>query len=639
VETEIGKIEKYLKKAVLFQELTHAQISTIAQIAKQEVIPSKKKIIVMGEPGKAFYYLVEGSVDVFTVKRDGSDKHLATLKEGEVFGEMSLLTGEKCSATVISKAKSKVISIDKENFDNLLQKHSNLYNYFTQVLCRRLEHMTRGLEELVEQRTVELESTNKSLNEIMTNIHQAIFTIDKEYVLNAEFSARTKEIFGEHVRAGDRFTALINADQGESESWEKWLSIAFTNMSMSWEDIFYLAPSSKLEYTEPSEGEEKILELNILPIDVWEHKELIRKSLMVITTDITSETKLKEQVGNQQKRSMMLISILQNRRIFENFYNESMSGVETAKKILNSKKISIEDIHEVFRTVHSMKSSAGSLNIYPVVELTHEFESELSGYKKDGGIPDAPSVLKKFSHIGNALMAVRKELNDFTGPEVDVKRKRIEEWEIEKIKSSVNLDEAIKVIDSLDNPSLYGYMVSKSKSVFNKTLEKVEKQAELKLDIERRRISQDILSVLEVVLPHIINNALDHGVELPDERKAAGKKATADISLSAKTSDDGKHLVIVLKDDGKGIDLETVAAAAIEKGIVTEKDISLMSESEKLNLIFLQGVSSAEKVTEISGRGVVIDAVKRRIERADGRITVDTVSEKSTTFTITLPLF
>ena len=119
----------------------------------------------------------------------------------------------------------------------------------------------------------------------------------------------------------------------------------------------------------------------------------------------------------------------------------------------------------------------------------------------------------------------------------------------------------------------------------------------------------------------MVRNAVDHGIELPAERAAAGKPAAGTVTLSA--SHQAGQVVIEIADDGKGLAAEKIAASSLAKGLVTREQLQSMSEREKMALIFLPGVSTAEKVSDVSGRGVGMDVVKTNLDRLGGKIEID----------------
>ncbi|MHB9036494.1 MAG: chemotaxis protein CheW, partial [Armatimonadota bacterium] len=165
---------------------------------------------------------------------------------------------------------------------------------------------------------------------------------------------------------------------------------------------------------------------------------------------------------------------------------------------------------------------------------------------------------------------------------------------------------------------------------------KAEKEIDFVLDGQETELDRSILEDIVDPLTHLLRNAVDHGVETPDERVAAGKSKRARIVLAAKQEEN--RIIIEVQDDGNGISLEKVKAAALKKGTVGEETLARMSDEEALQLIFASGVSTAEKVTDISGRGVGMDVVRNNIQGLSGNVEVHTEPGKGTTFRINLPL-
>lgn len=163
---------------------------------------------------------------------------------------------------------------------------------------------------------------------------------------------------------------------------------------------------------------------------------------------------------------------------------------------------------------------------------------------------------------------------------------------------------------------------------------KQNKQVQLVLSGEDTELDRNIVEEISDPLVHMIRNAADHGVEQPEARVAKGKPALGTIQLRAFHR--GGNVVIQIKDDGNGLNKDRLLAKAREKGLVKPNETP--SDKEIYNLIFAAGFSTAETITDISGRGVGMDVVRRNIENLRGKVDIDTVLGQGTTFTIYLPL-
>jgi two-component system chemotaxis sensor kinase CheA len=162
----------------------------------------------------------------------------------------------------------------------------------------------------------------------------------------------------------------------------------------------------------------------------------------------------------------------------------------------------------------------------------------------------------------------------------------------------------------------------------------LSKRVNLVIEGEDTELDKSVIEDLLDPLMHAVRNALDHGVENIEERKAAGKSEEGTILLRA--SNEGNMILIEIADDGKGIDIDAVRNKAIERGIIHPN--KALTEIESFNLIFEPGFSTASAITNLSGRGVGLDVVKRQIEKLNGTVTVSSQKGKGTKFTIKLPL-
>ena len=162
------------------------------------------------------------------------------------------------------------------------------------------------------------------------------------------------------------------------------------------------------------------------------------------------------------------------------------------------------------------------------------------------------------------------------------------------------------------------------------------KNVRLQLSGEETEVDKTVADALTEPLMHLIRNAVDHGIETPEERIKAGKPEEGCVTLSATL--EGNTVIINIKDDGAGINLARVKELAVSKGVVTQQEAEKLSDAETRNLIFAAGFSTAEKVTDISGRGVGMDVVRNNITRIGGTVKVDSQLGKGSNVTLELPL-
>ena len=181
-----------------------------------------------------------------------------------------------------------------------------------------------------------------------------------------------------------------------------------------------------------------------------------------------------------------------------------------------------------------------------------------------------------------------------------------------------------------------GNVFNKFTRVVRDMAQSLGKQIDLTLEGRKVELDKTIIEAIGDPLTHLVRNSVDHGIETPSVRRQAGKNPTGHIFLKA--YHEAGQVNIEITDDGNGLDGNKLAAKALEKGLITEDQAKLMSAREKNNLIFLPGFSTAEKVTDVSGRGVGMDVVKTNLDQLGGIIDIDSELGKGTTIRIKLPL-
>jgi len=180
-----------------------------------------------------------------------------------------------------------------------------------------------------------------------------------------------------------------------------------------------------------------------------------------------------------------------------------------------------------------------------------------------------------------------------------------------------------------------GFMFNKFHRIVRDVAALEKKKVNLELEGTNNEIDRNILKIMSDSLIHLVRNAVSHGIESAETRKKNGKKPEGTITLKARNEKDTVYIDVI--DDGAGIDVQKIKKKAIEKGILLEELAGALNEEDIMMCIFAPGFSSAEKVTEVSGRGVGMDVVKRATESIGGRVSVSSVLGQGTTVTLALP--
>ena len=164
----------------------------------------------------------------------------------------------------------------------------------------------------------------------------------------------------------------------------------------------------------------------------------------------------------------------------------------------------------------------------------------------------------------------------------------------------------------------------------------LKKEVELVLSGEETDLDKNLVEALADPLVHLVRNAVDHGIETPEQREKYGKPRVGKVMLSA--SQEGDHILLTIEDDGKGMDADVLRLKAVEKGLLDHEAVERLSDGEVYNLIFMAGFSTKEEISDISGRGVGMDVVKTRIEQLNGSIEIMSEKGKGSRISIKVPL-
>ena len=162
------------------------------------------------------------------------------------------------------------------------------------------------------------------------------------------------------------------------------------------------------------------------------------------------------------------------------------------------------------------------------------------------------------------------------------------------------------------------------------------KEINLTIEGEETELDRTVIDEIGDPIMHLLRNSLDHGVESPDAREAKGKPRVGEVGLIARH--EGNNVVIMITDDGAGIDASKIRRKAVEKGMITQDEADRLDDADAVRLIFLPGFSTAEQITDISGRGVGMDVVRSKIEALSGHVDVETHIDEGSIFKIKLPL-
>lgn len=354
------------------------------------------------------------------------------------------------------------------------------------------------------------------------------------------------------------------------------------------------------------------------------------------------------EVKNTIKELTSLISTLENGgKVTEAKKNVKKSNKAGKKsETVKTKKNDSESIKQV-------ESEEEITSLEEAEDAENEQEQELVKTEPKGSDENKlkPEITKK---VENSIRVDVERLDELLNivSELVLGRNRLAQvnsefaLENEGTKFSRDLFDATKQIDLMTNELQLVVMKTrmiKIGKVFNKfprlvrdLSREANKQINIVIKGEETELDKTLIEEINDPLVHLVRNSVDHGIETPDKRKELGKNPTGTLTLSAEH--EGNNIIITIEDDGKGIDPEVIKNKAVSKGLISAERARELSKQEILNLIFLPGFSTAEVVTNISGRGVGMDVVKTNVTKLRGIINVDSTTGAGTKIIVKLPL-
>ena len=241
--------------------------------------------------------------------------------------------------------------------------------------------------------------------------------------------------------------------------------------------------------------------------------------------------------------------------------------------------------------------------------------------------------LDSLMNLVSELIIAKNSLVSVSSQEQQVNTNTAFNEQIEYIEQvTTNLHESVMKVRMVPIESV----VNKFPRMIRDLSKKLDKKMELYMSGEETELDRTVVDEIGDPLMHLLRNAADHGLESAEVRAQRGKPAVGSIFLDA--YQDGNNVVIEVRDDGNGIDVEAVKKKAIERGSITAEQAVTMTDKEIINLLFLPSFSTAQKVTDVSGRGVGLDVVKSKIESLSGEVEVKSKLGEGSTWTIRLPL-
>ncbi|QDW53477.1 ATP-binding protein [Burkholderia sp. KBS0801] len=497
-----------------------------------------------------------------------------------------------------------------------------------------------GMIEKIQENAAQLKQKTADIQAMLQNMQQGILTVVEGGVVHAEYSAYLETIFETSDIAGRDLMALVFDDSSIGADARSQVDAAVH--ACLGEDSMNFAFNEHLLVNEVAkrmpDGREKWLDLSWSAI-TDETDTVVR--LMLCVRDVTEIRELTAQAGEQQRRLEMIgeiLSISQDK--FHDFVHSAKGFLsENERMIRQHERADHSIVAALFRNMHTIKGNARTYSLQHLTNIVHEAEQAYESLRRaDGGpewnrdalMDDLARVREAVDHYATINAVTLGRHGEPAGPGggdyLMVERAHIRE--------------SLRMLDGADPANAGDWLAARDsvrrllsqfgtqgigdalggviESLPSLAAELGKPAPVVHIDSNGHRVRGEIGATLKNVFMHLLRNAIDHGIETSDERRAAGKAPAGKIDIAVDVEDGA--LRFVLGDDGRGLALDRIRGIARERGWIDAGDEAALTDEAVAGLIFRPGFSTARAVTEVSGRGVGMDAVRNFLKRDGGDI-------------------
>ena len=489
------------------------------------------------------------------------------------------------------------------------------------------------LEDLISERTAKLQIKTNDINAMLHNMNQGIFTITRDLTIHSEYSRFLADIFKHNDIAGRNVMNFLFSDTKKGVDRLNKIR-CILEACLGEDDLTFMFNQSDLptEIVNYIQGEPRVLELAWNPI--YDKQDNLDK-ILVNVRDITEFRKLQEASQEKEKALGIIHGILAvSMKNFELFIKNSRHMLDENDEIINGpEKIDHGAVELLFRNMHTIKGNARIFGYQGVADSAHKAEELYSKLSAQDNPEIDRQLLKKdlenvISEISFCEKVCDEQLKSVFKDTTDDLKEKIksiliefqddehinEHLLVQRIQNTItaeNCSEIVDIIKSITNHS-------------NEIAQRLNKEPpQIHLPRTNYSLPNELKDTLQNALVHCLNNALDHGIEEPSIRTKKGKDIKGNIEFSLRESKD--YIELTIEDDGKGIDLNEMRKRLNQiPGQTTD-----ITEEDLIEHIFDSGFSTAQVVTETSGRGIGLNAVHVSLKEYNGDIKVQAIGKEN----------
>jgi chemotaxis protein histidine kinase CheA len=502
-------------------------------------------------------------------------------------------------------------------------------------------------EALKDQALRMVEQKNQELASLFDNMRQAIFTFGPDMLVVGQYSGQAKKVFKRDELAGAHVLELLFKDAPEYDPefmmFQDWLKVVFSTTPEMWDEMAEMVPKERVlnEFTD----EEMHLAVEVRPI-------ISRGTLsriMVLASDETEKVRIAREAAardaeHNKEMAAMKKLLSGGAQLFIAFMQSASDRLDAFEGDLGAspREVNANEVEVLFQHAHTVKGEAKAFELADLEEVCHNLEERLTDLREPAKEKGTTSTEPVFQEIVDGIAAARQHIANVRQKFIDqspigalvLEQISVNRGDVEALEQAVQelqaaadggkVQQVSKIAARLASRP-FGEAVGRLQDGIPAWAAQLEKRANFIVEGKDVLIPPGLMKILPGCLTHMVRNCLAHGIEDPEKREEIGKDPCGQIRVTCMAGSAGPNILV--EDDGGGLKIDKLREKAKEQGLSFQP-------GREWELIFASGMSTAEKVDDISGRGVGMAAVKSDIEKAGYELDVHSTAGKGTMFII-----
>ena len=504
-------------------------------------------------------------------------------------------------------------------------------------------------------------AARRETQEIMETVNTGLFLLDKDLNIGQQHSRALNDIIGEDRLSGENFTNVLRGRISDKDlkTTQQFIEQLY-NPRVKEKLVDSLNPLHKVMlHNNAGDKAQNNRFLDFKFSRVYDNKDIAR--ILVNVNDVSDAVYLEQRLEKERSQNDMQIEMLTtilnvNPKIINEFIDNTQMHIEKMNNILKnpgSSQYELEGkLKAIYREMHSLKGEASALKLHSFTKIASDAEDKLHALQNQGQLSGNDFLplavhLDDLLSLSNTIATLGERINrsaPATAPTANGLDDNIAQNGMSKTVATDSQisNSSTSIIDTdigqdidLDNEATDDHL-SFYKAFAKDIAARQGKQVELKSNtLMQADIPAHLVKPIKEISIQLLRNAVVHGIEAPSVRHSIGKTAVGTIDLELK--DNGSDFMLMVQDDGQGIDYDSIRAKLSSDGRFSTEEASQLSQSELLKQLFSSGFSTKEHADEDGGRGVGLDIIKAKVKDYDGKLNVNSEFGQMTRFVITLP--